>query len=43
MSDIVKILGRNIRTVLAFELTMKGERFFRGTARDILQIAEQKL
>ena len=42
MSDIVKILGRNIRTVLAFELTMKGERFFRGTARDILQIAEQK-
>ena len=42
MSDIVKVMGRNIRTVLAFELTMKDERFFRGTAADILQMAEQK-
>ena len=42
MSDIVKILGRNIRTVLAFQLTMKDEKFFRGTAEDILKIAEQK-
>ncbi len=42
MADIVKVLGKNIRTVLAFELTMKDERFFRGTASDILQIAEQK-
>ncbi len=42
MSDVVKVLGRNIRTVLAFELTMKDERFFRGTAADILQMAEQK-
>ena len=42
MSDIVKVLGKNIRTVLAFQLTMKDENFFRGTAEDILKIAEQK-
>ena len=42
MSDIVKVLGKNIRTVLAFQLTMKDEKFYRGTAEDILKIAEQK-
>jgi len=42
MSDIVKVLGKNIRTVLAFQLTMKNERFFRGTAEEILKLAEQK-
>ena len=42
LADVVKILGKNIRTVLAFELTMKSENFYRGTAREILKIAEQK-
>jgi 16S rRNA (cytidine1402-2'-O)-methyltransferase len=42
MSDIVKVLGKNIRTVLAFQVTMNDEEFFRGTAEEILIIAEQK-
>ena len=42
MSDIVKVLGKNIRAVLAFQLTMKDEKFYRGTSEDILRIAEQK-
>ncbi len=40
--DVVKILGKNVRTVLAFDLTMKSEKFYRGTSEQILQIAEQK-
>jgi 16S rRNA C1402 (ribose-2'-O) methylase RsmI len=35
-------LGKNVRTVLAFDLTMKSEKFYRGTAEEILKIAEQK-
>src|SRR4030066_230238 len=42
LADVVKILGKNIRTVLAFELTMKSENFYRSTAEEILKIAEQK-
>jgi len=42
LADVVKILGKNVRIVLAFELTMKAETFFRGTAEDIYKIAEQK-
>ena len=42
LADVVKMLGKNIPVVLAFELTKKGERFYRGTAERILQIAEQK-
>jgi 16S rRNA (cytidine1402-2'-O)-methyltransferase len=42
LTDIVKILGKNIKTVLAFDLTMKEEKFYRGTTEQILQIAGQK-
>ena len=42
MSDIVKVWGKNSRVVLAFQLTMKEEEFFRGTAEDILKITEQR-
>jgi len=42
LADIVKILGKNIRTVLTFDLTMKTEKFYRGTAEEVLKIAEQK-
>ncbi len=42
MTDIVKVLGKNTKTILAFQLTMKDEKFFRGTAEDILKIAEQR-
>ncbi len=42
LADVVKILGKNIKTVLAFDLTMKSEKFYRGTSEEILNIAEQK-
>jgi len=42
MFDIVKMLGKNIPVVVAFELTMKGERFYRGTAENILKQVETK-
>ena len=42
LADVVKMLGKNIRTVLAFDLTMKTEKFYRGTAEEVLKIAEQK-
>ncbi len=42
LADIVKMFGKNLRVVLAFELTKKGERFYRDTAEEILRIAEQK-
>jgi 16S rRNA (cytidine1402-2'-O)-methyltransferase len=42
LSDIVKILGKNIRTVLAFDLTMKTEKFFRGSAEEVLKEAEKR-
>jgi len=42
MYDIVKVLGKNIPVVVAFELTMKGERFYRGTAEKILKQVEAK-
>jgi 16S rRNA (cytidine1402-2'-O)-methyltransferase len=42
MSDIVKVLGKRIKTVLAFQLTLYNETFFRGTAEDILKIIEQQ-
>lgn len=42
LEDIVKILGKNIRVVLAFQLTMKDEKFYRGTVEEILKIVEEK-
>jgi len=42
LTDIVKILGKNIPSVLAFQLTMENEKFFRGTAEEILNIAEKR-
>ncbi len=42
LADVVKMLGKNISVVLAFELTKKEEKFYRGTAEEILRIAEEK-
>lgn len=42
LADVVKILGKQLRGVVAFQLTMEGERFYRGTTADLLQIAEDK-
>ena len=41
ITDIVNVLGKNTKTILAFQLTMKDEKFYRGTAQEILKIIEQ--
>lgn len=42
LSDIVKIFGGKTRCVIAFQLTMSDERFYRGSAEELLKIAEEK-
>ncbi len=42
LTDIVKIIGKNIPSVLAFQLTMENEKFFRGTTEEILNISEKQ-
>lgn len=42
LADVVKVMGKNMPAILAFELTKKDERFYRGSADDILKTAEQK-
>ncbi len=42
LQDIVKVIGKNINVVLAFDLTMKTEKFFRGTSEEVLKEAEKK-
>jgi 16S rRNA (cytidine1402-2'-O)-methyltransferase len=39
--DVVKVLGPNIPVVLAYQLTMENERFYRGTAAQVLENAEK--
>lgn len=42
LADVVKILGSNTPCVLAYELTKSKEKFYRGTAEHILNIAEKE-
>lgn len=42
LADVVRYLGKNIRVVLAYQLTMKNEQFLRGTAEAVLSEAEKK-
>jgi len=42
LTDIVKYLGAKKNIVVAFQLTMENEKFFRGTAKEILEIAVKK-
>lgn len=42
LADVVKVLGKNIPIVIAFELTKKDEKFYRGRAEDILKIVEER-
>lgn len=42
LADCVKILGANIPCVLAFELTMEREKFYRGNAGNILSQIEKE-
>lgn len=39
MEDIIKVMGSNVPAVLAFQLTMPDEKFYRGTTGKIYNIA----
>ena len=42
LTDVVNLLGKSIPVVLAYELTMKEEKYYRGSAEKVLNIAEKK-
>lgn len=41
LADIVKVFGQGANVVVAFNLTMNSEKFYRGKASEILAIAEK--
>ncbi len=41
LSDVVNMFGKTTPVVLAFELTMKDEKYYRGSAQKVLNIAEK--
>ncbi|MFC2119709.1 16S rRNA (cytidine(1402)-2'-O)-methyltransferase [Bacteroidota bacterium] len=41
LSDVVNIFGNATPVVLAFKLTMKDEKYYRGSAQKVLNIAEK--
>jgi 16S rRNA (cytidine1402-2'-O)-methyltransferase len=42
LGDIVKIFGKNVPVVLAYQLSMKDEKYYRGNAGKLLGIAEKR-
>lgn len=42
LSDIEKIFGGSLRVALGYDITMKSEKFYRGTVSQVLEIAEKK-
>lgn len=42
LNDVVKIFGKNVQVVLAYQLTMKDEKYYRGNAEKVLSIAEKQ-
>jgi len=42
LNDVVKILGGKIPIVLAYQLTMKDEKYYRGNAEKVLSIVEKQ-
>ncbi len=42
LTDISKIFGASLQIVVAFNLTLPTEKFFRGTVSDILKVVESK-
>jgi 16S rRNA (cytidine1402-2'-O)-methyltransferase len=42
LGDVVKFFGKDISVSLAFQLTMKDEKFYRGNAESVLRIAEKQ-
>lgn len=41
LTDVVKYLGKGVRIALAYQLTMKNERFYRGSAEEVLELAQK--
>ena len=41
LSDVVNIFGSATPVALAFQLTMKDEKYYRGSAHKVLNIAEK--
>ncbi|GAB6283652.1 MAG: 16S rRNA (cytidine(1402)-2'-O)-methyltransferase [Ignavibacterium sp.] len=42
LNDLTKFLGKKLKTVLAYNLTMEDEKFYRGYAEEILNIVEKE-
>ncbi|MCH7965374.1 MAG: 16S rRNA (cytidine(1402)-2'-O)-methyltransferase [Bacteroidetes bacterium] len=42
LSDVTNMFGKTTPVCLAFELTMKDEKYYRGSAQKVLNIAEKK-
>jgi len=42
LSDVTNMFGKATPVVLAYELTMKDEKYYRGSAEKVLNIAEKK-
>jgi len=42
LEDVVNILGSDVKTVLAYELTTTDEKFIRGKAEEVLTEAKSK-
>jgi 16S rRNA (cytidine1402-2'-O)-methyltransferase len=42
LTDVVKYLGKNLPAVIAYQLTMENEKYYRGTAEELLKLVEEK-
>ncbi|MBT8385949.1 MAG: 16S rRNA (cytidine(1402)-2'-O)-methyltransferase [Ignavibacteria bacterium] len=42
LKDVVNFFGKNTPVVLAYQLTMRDEKYYRGNAEKVLNIAEKK-
>ena len=42
LTDVVNFFSKSVPVVLAYELTMKDEKYYRGSAEKVLNIAEKK-
>ena len=42
LEDVAKIIGENVSVVLAYELTKENEKFYRGTALQVFNIAKKE-
>jgi len=41
LEDVVRVIGKNLKVVLAYQLTMNNEKFYRGTAEEVLDMANK--